>query len=323
MTRQMGKSLRFTGRVLGWFIAWVVIAGAATALAVLVVKYAPRWLSDATGLDPAQASAERGRVRTALLAVLAGALAAIGAVYTARTFALNRLGQATEQYTRAVEQLGSKKVDVRIGGLYALERLAKSSSRDHHTIMNVLAAYVRAHAHWSVEPGAADASDPPPAEIDIQTVIAILGRRNGEPERRGHLIAFDLSSTNLRGVRADNLRLQGARLSFARLDDAIFPDADLRGANLIATHFTDAQLPGANLQGVNFGSARLARADLSNSHLERADLSRAIGLGTAVLNGARYDSDTGWPDHFDPLAAGAIPTRGWVRLPKKPSGTSF
>ena len=33
----------------------------------------------------------------------------------------------TDRYTKAIEQLGSDKLDVRIGGIYALERVARDS----------------------------------------------------------------------------------------------------------------------------------------------------------------------------------------------------
>ena len=46
----------------------------------------------------------------------------------------------TDRYTKAIEQLGPDKgLDVRIGGIYALERIARDSPRDHPTIMEVLA----------------------------------------------------------------------------------------------------------------------------------------------------------------------------------------
>ena len=46
--------------------------------------------------------------------------AAVGLAYTARTYRLSREGQLTDRYTKAVEQLGSDKIEVRLGGLYAL-----------------------------------------------------------------------------------------------------------------------------------------------------------------------------------------------------------
>ncbi len=56
-------------------------------------------------------------------------------------------GQITERFTRAIEQLGDREhLEVRLGGIYALERIAKDSRDDHWTIMEVLTAYVRENA---------------------------------------------------------------------------------------------------------------------------------------------------------------------------------
>ena len=77
----------------------------------------------------------------ATIATLATALAAVGALYmTSRALdsarqqtALSEQGQYTDRFGRAVEQLGSEKIDIRLGGIYALERLAKDSAgREHH-----------------------------------------------------------------------------------------------------------------------------------------------------------------------------------------------
>jgi hypothetical protein len=42
-----------------------------------------------------------------------------------------------------MDQLGSKEIDVRLGGIYALERIARGSKEDHPQIVEVLTAYVR------------------------------------------------------------------------------------------------------------------------------------------------------------------------------------
>ena len=49
----------------------------------------------------------------------------------------------TELYTKAVEQLGNDKAPVRLGGLYALERLAQDNPAHRQTIVNVICAYLR------------------------------------------------------------------------------------------------------------------------------------------------------------------------------------
>ena len=60
----------------------------------------------------------------------------------------------TERFTRAIDQLGATddkegepKLEIRLGAIYALERIARDSpERDYATIMEVLTAYVRDNA---------------------------------------------------------------------------------------------------------------------------------------------------------------------------------
>lgn len=61
------------------------------------------------------------------------------------SFSLAQEGQFTDRFTKAVEQIGSDKLEVRLGGLYALERIAKDSPKDHSTVMEILVANVRAN----------------------------------------------------------------------------------------------------------------------------------------------------------------------------------
>ncbi|AIG73297.1 Hypothetical protein AJAP_01835 [Amycolatopsis japonica] len=59
----------------------------------------------------------------------------------ARADAVER--RINELYLKAVEQLGSDKAPVRLGGLYALERLAQNNETLRQTIVNVFCAYLR------------------------------------------------------------------------------------------------------------------------------------------------------------------------------------
>lgn len=62
---------------------------------------------------------------------------------TQETLRLSQEGQITERFTRTIDQLGSEKIEVRLGGIYALERIAKDSPKDHWTIMEVLTSFVQ------------------------------------------------------------------------------------------------------------------------------------------------------------------------------------
>ncbi len=144
----------------------------------------------------------------------------------------------------------------------------------------------------------------------------------------------NLQNANLQNANLQNANLQNANLRFANLQSANFQSADLRSADLrfADLHFADlrgaqllsaklqgAKLPGANLQGVQLPSAQLPSANLQSANLQAANLQSAnlhganlqsanlqsANLQSANLQVATYDSNTRWPDGFDPQAAGA------------------
>ena len=60
----------------------------------------------------------------------------------------DRERRITESFAKAVEQLGSDKLETRLGGIYTLERIAQESEREYWPIMETLTAFVREHAPW-------------------------------------------------------------------------------------------------------------------------------------------------------------------------------
>jgi hypothetical protein len=94
-------------------------------------------------------------VRTTLLQGVGGLAVLIGAFFTYRQVQTSRRqleiaqhGQVTERFTRAIDQLGHENLDVRLGGIYALERIANDSAQDRTTVTEVLTAFIRGHAPW-------------------------------------------------------------------------------------------------------------------------------------------------------------------------------
>ncbi len=79
-----------------------------------------------------------------LLTLAAGV--SVAAVALIRHFAqtdADRQRRITESFSKAVEQLGSDKLEVRLGGIYSLERISKESPDDYWTVMENLTAFVR------------------------------------------------------------------------------------------------------------------------------------------------------------------------------------
>ncbi|GAA3090339.1 pentapeptide repeat-containing protein [Streptosporangium carneum] len=225
--------------------------------------------------------------------VVVGGLVFTGAglVYTARTLDVSvrtldatREGQLTDRYTKAVEQLGSSKIDVRLGGIYALERLAKDSARDMPTIVQVLAAYVRVHAH------------PPKAQVvkgqalvDVAAALNVISVL--DTTRRYLPYAFDLGAVDLHGLNLSGANLNGADLSQADLNGADLTGADLTGANVGLANLHDAKLSGARLYEVDMARANLTQADLSSANLLGANLTSAELAGANLEGAVLVDAD--------------------------------
>jgi hypothetical protein len=214
--------------------------------------------------------------------------------------------QAAERFARALDQLGSEQLDVRLGGIYGLERIAARAAaapatsaggayrmppeanggsggmrgaeppatvwwgaEDRVQVFEILSAYVRTTSHRPPV-GPATATALAVRQPDVHAAVSVLARRTelaGDPP-------LDLGGS----------LLPEARLGWARLAGADLRGADLRGsslqhADLVGVHLEQALLCGTQLQG----------ADLRGAHLA----------------GARASAGTGWPDGFDWRAAGA------------------
>jgi uncharacterized protein YjbI with pentapeptide repeats len=233
------------------------------------------------------------QVATAVGAVLAATFTAGGLIYTARTLDTTQQAQITERYTRAIDQLGSTKVDVRLGGIYAIERLAYDSPSDAPAIANVLAAYIRVHSNSGPDPrrhpslegqsGASLKVGQYEISADVQAALEVLRKR----EINSAAGQVDLHGARLPGIILDiGDDLSGADLREAFIDS----DADFSHANMEKAHFTKddmgfAQFTRTDLQGADFLGTDLTHADLREADLRKVYMENAK-LADAWMNGA-------------------------------------
>ncbi len=205
-------------------------------------------------------------------------------------------GQITERFTKAVEQLGHEQIAVRLGAIYALERVAKDSERDFESIMETLAAYVREKSPWSKGRGNPIVPDPDgyvsKPEIDISAAINVLARSipfSHRQRRRGDPSRIDLRETNLSGLDYPGAQLSGFRFdgSFfygADLSEANFGDADLRFAIFSCAEMQMVDLKNAEMYGAVMNNAVLDEAQCDGARMPQVDLSDA-GLRAASFRG--------------------------------------
>jgi hypothetical protein len=311
--------------VLGLAVAWVLFVPAADWLAHHDVGSVTGSLHE-TAVDNA-----RGR----LLTLGAGLFAAGALVYTALTFYLSRQGQVTDRYTKAIDQLGAQKLEVRTGGIYALERIGRDSGRDQPTVMSVLIAFVLEHSRErpdppdpmsqavlesllpGIIPQVPDSYRLPgdlQAAVDVVLQADIKGYRTGVILSGSHLFGADFSAKNLAGATFYRAKLAYTVFSGTHAEQTSFADADLRCAWFIGAHLHQAWLNDANLTGAFFYDT-----DLREAKLNGADLTDANNLAGATLTGADL-TDVTWPAG-EPLPPGWEPDPRSGLLRRSDAGT--
>ena len=319
----------------GFALVGVLVVGCVWALIHLPAWQVNERIGTLAVKDPVRAFVLENEARKTLTQIILGVFGLLVLFFTWRrvkagdkAVLVAEQGHITDRYTKAIEQLGKMEngvpnIEVRLGGIYSLERIARDSPRDEPTIIEVLSAYVRRNAATS------ESARP---RTDIQAILAVLGRRS----RRGHSEDLpkgpDLTGSALNGADLEDANLEGAILSQASLKLAVLVGANLRSAtlhkadlesavliranlasaDLEAVHMQgsflleailegaclyQADLRGAHLLQARLGgsvlvNATLARASLVAAHLEGADLSEAH-LEGADLSGAHFEGANG------------------------------
>ncbi|MEM6452058.1 MAG: pentapeptide repeat-containing protein [Cyanobacteria bacterium P01_D01_bin.105] len=154
-----------------------------------------------------------------------------------KTFQIAEDKLVTERFGKSVEMLSNSKTEVRIGGIYLLERISKDSPEDYIPVLEVLCAFIRLQ---SSSPKNKKRSTAGSSKQDIQAALEVLINRNTLNDK--NLII------NLRKSWLRSCYMSGIHLKLANLQDADLQDADLRGAHLDFADVKGADLTGARLE---------------------------------------------------------------------------
>lgn len=233
----------------------------------------------------------------------------------------------TELFTKAIEQLGAEKpakkvivgedqdhttiddyvpnIEVRIGAIFALERIMKDSEKDAASVVDTLAAYVRENCgkptlvceipspidfestrEWlnaiqnyvghvrSPEQGSLVAraralrDQPRVNRADINTALTVIGRRPDwlkDPEK------FKSQTSEIPDLQ--NVNFLGWDLR----------EFDLSWCNLSGANMQGANMLDANMQGANMSHAQMQGAELINAQMQGANMSGANMQGAYML----------------------------------------
>jgi len=166
------------------------------------------------------------------------------------TLKVTQEGQVTDRFLRAVEQLGNKdRTELRLGAIYSLERISRTSEADYWPIIELICAFLRSNAPVSDTTESPThrakhsilASEAAHRGEDIQAAITMIGRRRN-PSRGDEPVALYLASVDLSDLHLEQANLAGAVLWSTSFKGAVLAQADLRGARLTAASLEDANL---------------------------------------------------------------------------------
>jgi len=218
-------------------------------------------------------------------------------------------GLIDQRFAKAVEQLGSDNVPLRIIGLNALKRIAlQSPETDHVVAWHVISNFVlnspyaeqqkRLHIQHSK------------AEMDTQLVsstrihcpdlifaISILLNPTAKQQQIQHdqkyhfnLVAANFSYLQLVNIDFSNFDLRNSNFMHSDLKDANFACSELAGAQFTGADFNraylhDVDLRAADLSGADFSCAEMSEVNLCHAKLINTDL-RDANLSGALLDQA-------------------------------------
>lgn len=254
------------------------------------------------------------KFRSTIAQILGGFVIVIGLYLTHRRVSateknllVTQEGQITERFTRAIEHLGKDQLEFKLGGIYALERIANESEVDHWPIMEILCAYVRKNSPISLESELISGSE---LSVDIQAALTVIVRRNKKHEKDVFIKKFDLSNSYLVGSNLSapgllvvdfvganfsnsnisNSDLSLLDLSVSDLSNSTISNSDLSFIDLSTSDITNVNFSHSELSGSNICEADLSNSNLSNATLRDASLLDSnltnANLSGAVLTGA-------------------------------------
>ncbi len=247
----------------------------------------------------------------------------------------------SDLFTKAVEQLGADKtvkrpakkqdgtdayddngipvmlettepnIEVRLGAIYALQRISRASEKDHIPVMETLCAYIRENAIGG-EPedgpeGEPDWDNTPAHQIrdvakawrdklreywspkkvlrsDVRAALTVIAQRDQSRRdiEKAESFRLDFRRANLQRAYLNEMDFEKADFANAHLQGTLFFEAKLQGASLAVAALQGSHLGRAKMQQVNLFRANLQGSDLSHADLNMCDLSAAQMQGTRL-----------------------------------------
>ena len=251
-------------------------------------------------------------------------------------------GLLNERYQRGAEMLGNEVLAVRLGGIYALQRLAREHPGQYHIqVVELFCAFAR---HPTKDQ---DALLEGRLREDVQAVMTAVGSRgeSGLGIEIEEDFTLDLREADLSYARLSGANLSRANLSNAKLDHANFFDWPFLRPDLsepipsgpdqpqvrisidmepVTPELTGLESRRANLslailRGVDLSEARLVGTELSGAELSEVTLCKAEIMYSSLKMATLFQADLSESFILDSDLSGAKLAHATLTLAKLPS----
>ena len=259
--------------------------------------------------------------------VIAAILAMWRSVVSERQADIAEKGMLGERYQKGAEMLGSDVLSVRLGGIYAIDRIAKEHPEEYHIqALELLCAFARHPTkNEQVEVNIKEGGEGRRLREDVESAMRAIASRSGsavaiedQEDFALYLRDAELSNLHLRVQNANlvNAWLVGAKLPYAWLESANLSNAILRNSDLSHARLWDANLSGTDLDDADLTGAELYKANASVVNLSAADSKRISVRG---LTQSQLDQACADPDNPPKLVGGGMrrPASLWCGAAKR------
>jgi hypothetical protein len=159
-------------------------------------------------IDPKDLAAAENSYRATLAQIFGGFALLLGLYFTWGNLVTAKEGQITERFTRAIEQFGNEKMEIRLGGIYALERVAKESKKDYWPIVKILTAFIKENSSINGE-----LCEDNKITTEIQVILEVLfNHENSLNLYKDDKDLIYLQNVNLNGAKLTDANLKSVRL---------------------------------------------------------------------------------------------------------------
>lgn len=214
-------------------------------------------------------------------------------------------------------------IEIRLGGIYALEKIAKDHKSLHMPVMEILCSYVRQNAENSDFDNQNESDEKSEKSeiikklirIDVQAAVSVIGRRNmsiideeiiGDGRKDISFeddVRFDLSNCRFTG-----LNMKGLTFSRANFERSVFVDSNFDDAYFDRTNFSKSEFKNVTMQNIKVNGCKLdesrfidiyiGEAIFNRTWISRVFFENVRILDSKMLNCHFYDSQMKTADFY-------------------------